>query len=83
MSHTRIVRRVLAPMLITGGVAATLAIGISPAGATSRPGITFHTYQLTPTESWNACGGSDAVIRYDDGITLNCGTGIASWYTVN
>lgn len=85
MSRNRLIRRALPALLVAGGITATFAGAAGTAGAAVnlRPGVTYHEYQLTPTESWNACGGSGAVIRYDDGTALNCATGVASWWTAN
>jgi hypothetical protein len=86
MSRTSFLRRAIVPTVVAGAATAAIIAAAVPAGAVTRPGVTTSTYQLTPKESWNVCGGSDAVIHFPDengtSMTVNCGTGLVSIYTV-
>jgi hypothetical protein len=68
----------------TGAATAGLGIAAAPAGANVRPGITVTHYQLTPTESFNVCGGSNAILRFhetDATFVVDCGTGDVTIYS--
>jgi hypothetical protein len=86
MSPKSIPRRAIVATVVAGAASAAFIAAAAPAGAISRPGITVRTYQLTATESWNVCGGSDAVLHFSDdsaSMTVNCGTGAVTIYTVS
>jgi hypothetical protein len=84
MSRRRSLRRSLAALLVAGVATGGLALAAAPAGANVRPGITVTHYQLTPTESYNVCGGSNAILRFVETYAtyvVNCGTGDVTIYS--
>jgi hypothetical protein len=74
MSTSRSLRRSLLALLVAGGAATgAVALAASPAGAQVHPRIAV--YHMTPTESFNVCGGSNAVIDFGDDTVVFCATG--------
>ena len=77
MSRPRFARRVLASLVLGGAATTALLAGALPAGAQVHPRIAI--YHMTPTESWNVCGGSNQVINFGDDTTVYCATGDVSY----
>ena len=80
MSRPRFARRVLASLVVGGAATAALMAGALPAGAQKNPRIAV--YQMTPTESWNVCGGSNQTIDFGNDTVVHCATGIV-YYPVS
>ena len=74
MSASHSLRRSLIAVLVAGGAATgALAASASPVGAQVNPRIAI--YHMTATESWNVCGGSNAVINFGNDTVVYCATG--------